>query len=106
MNLTYRHGDVLLIHKGDATSAAAPAKRRSVVLAKGELTGHAHRLSGVGITWKKAHGDIIEVALPNGGELRHEEHKTLVLSRGTYEVRRQNEWIPVGTSSRSVRVRD
>lgn len=66
-----RHGDVLLVPV-DATPPEIAEKRNEVVLAEGELTGHAHRLaseSGV-LVWD----DMVWVVGEDPGYLSHEEH--------------------------------
>ncbi len=101
MSTQIRHGDVLFIRTGDAPAPSETARARQIVVAEGELTGHAHRVHGVGA---RLAGDVL--TLPAGGRITHEEHRELVLVPGMYEVRRQNEWIEVGGSSRSRQVRD
>ncbi len=93
----YRQGDVLLqLVPGvpdEASQAVVPAGR--TVLALGELTGHAHVLAS-------ADGELVEghtaerrfVTLAVGGVLTHEEHATIIVPAGTYEVVRQREYRP------------
>lgn len=97
-----RHGDIML-RPTPAPSALGersnPGER--LVLAEGEATGHAHVLHGLAV----AHTDralpraLIEVLEPS--ELRHEEHHTIAVPPGWYEIIRQRVYTP--TSPRYVR---
>lgn len=93
----YRQGDVLLQRvprvPDEASQAVVPAGR--TVLALGELTGHAHLLTGTD-------GELVEshtaekrfVTLAVEGVLTHEEHAPIAVPAGTYEVVRQREYRP------------
>lgn len=99
----YRQGDVLLVR---VESLNAQAKKDShepsIVLAYGEVTGHAHRLSAPeGIAAYSFNGDTF-VQLTQPGRVTHEEHDPIALSPGTYKVVRQREYTP----ERIVRVSD
>ncbi len=61
------------------------------VLAKGEVTGHAHRLSGGKIfrTNKRMYF-VAEKTVT----LTHEEHTPVTFPKGIYEVRHQREYVP------------
>jgi hypothetical protein len=94
----YRQGDVLLIRVDGLFATKGRKVSREdgrVVLAHGEATGHAHAIEA-------EHADLYEAAdgkrlLEVLGEpvtLDHEEHGTLTLDPGVYEVRRQREYIP------------
>lgn len=100
--MMYRHGDVLLIYRGPATIAAATPGERKIVLALGELTGHAHCVSAPAAVALDEREEILPAAiaraeierirllsLPEGGRLTHEEHARLDLPPGLYEVRIQ-----------------
>jgi hypothetical protein len=96
----YRQGDVLLIAVAAIPGRAVPVPRDQgeVVLAYGEVTGHRHAIA-------EPHAELL--ALPDqeierrflrivGDKalLRHEEHDTITLSPGTYQVVRQREYVP------------
>ena len=96
-----RQGDVL-IRRVAAIPAGAESVARDngrVVLAYGEVTGHAHALasprvalfmdtgSGSGRRFLK-----VEVGAPVA--LSHEEHSTVLIPPGDYEVIRQCEYAP------------
>ena len=89
-----RQGDVALI-RVEALPADAKKVQRggTVVLAHGEVTGHAHTITGRGVALYE---------LPRTGEryltadqllsLAHQEHSTLAVEPGVYRVVRQREW--------------
>ena len=75
----------------------------SVVLARGEVTGHRHRFShDSGVTLFR--DDALAHDIPTGlyighikidhssADLVHEEHGTIRLKKGTYRIRRQREF--------------
>jgi hypothetical protein len=107
----YRQGDVLLIAVAAIPGRAVPVPRDQgeVVLAYGEVTGHRHAIAG-------PHAELL--ALPDqeierrflrivGDKalLRHEEHDTITLPPGTYQVVRQREYVPPSPSRSSRRFR-
>ena len=93
-----RQGDVLLI---PATEIPAHAKRvrrdnGRVVLAYGEATGHAHAILEDGVTLVSVEQAEelrmwLKVETEEPVHLVHEEHETLTVAPGLYEVRRQRE---------------
>lgn len=103
----YRQGDVLVkrTRKQPSTSAKVVNDQGRTILAYGEVTGHAHQVHDVS-TAIVDRDDVPAQQLfeePDGtrllvvrrdAELRHEEHGTIALARGTYEVIRQREYSP------------
>lgn len=73
----------------------ATRRKGSIVLAKGELTGHAHTLE-VGTeeisTVEEFNGDIAAIVLPKPTPLVHQEHATVEIPEGIWLVRRQREF--------------
>lgn len=107
MTFIGRQGDVLVkrTRKQPTAQAKPVVDNGRTILAYGEVTGHAHQVVGVAI----ANGDPVPAQQlfeePDGtrllvvrrdAELRHEEHGTIALSKGTYEVIRQREYEPEG----------
>jgi hypothetical protein len=107
----YRQGDVLLIAVAAIPGRAVPVPRDQgeVVLAYGEVTGHRHAIA-------EPHAELL--ALPDqeierrflrivGDKalLEHEEHDTITLPPGTYQVIRQREYVPPSSSRSSRRFR-
>jgi hypothetical protein len=72
-----------------------------VILAWGEVTGHAHRLApdkvkpfAKGGTWSPTAERFITAL--EGAVLTHEEHATIQLPPGNYRVIQQVEYTPAG----------
>lgn len=97
----YRQGDVMIrqineIPKG--TEEAKPDGNR-IVLAYGEVTGHAHAIAvpqakeftlrDAGIAVRR----FLQV-FEGGAEVKHEEHATIPLPTGFYEIVQQREYSP------------
>ncbi len=96
----YRQGDVLLQRIDEIPDDAQPcAMTGDVILAYGEVTGHAHRLSpetvkpfAKGGVWSADAERFIRAL--DGAELRHEEHGAIALAPGCYRVIQQREYNP------------
>jgi hypothetical protein len=99
MNM-YRQGDVLLIAVDDIDNTA-PQKRDPegrIVLAYGEVTGHAHAIHDKAATLYGTDLEerFLEVLRDSGVTLSHEEHAPIHLPHGAYRVVRQREWTTEG----------
>jgi hypothetical protein len=94
MNEHFRQGDVLLVRVDTLPQGAKKEQiDDSIVLAYGETTGHAHRMSAATATAYAWQGDrLIEVHQPT--DLTHEEHNPIHLIPGVYKVVRQREYTP------------
>ena len=93
----FRQGDVLLIPVEEVPGDTFPVELGSrIVLAEGEQTGHAHALLGEYLELVETEDETryVEIAGPEPAKLVHEEHDTLSLQPGAYEVRRQREFVP------------
>jgi hypothetical protein len=99
----YRQGDVLIVpvegtavprHAVDAPGEARDARGR-LVLALGEVTGHAHAVVGAGRLVRESgpFGPVL-LHLPEGGRVVHEEHAAIPLPKGWFRVIRQREYVP------------
>jgi hypothetical protein len=99
----YRQGDVLLVPVAEvavpASVASLPVQPRDgrgrLVLARGEVTGHAHAVLGPGRLLRE--GDQFAQAwleLTEASRIVHEEHAAIALPRGWYRVVRQREYTP------------
>lgn len=103
----YRHGDLLV----ESTAAIPPNSLplRHLVLAEGELTGHAHRIReseaatlydprgegrGTRSHSRDLSGDLFLDVTGESATLMHEEHGPIELPRGQYRVWRQREYAP------------
>ncbi len=92
----FRQGDVLLQAVAsvpdDAKGTWASSQR--LILALGELTGHAHVLATAReILETESRGERF-VTLSGEGVLTHEEHATIAVPAGSYQVIRQREYRP------------
>lgn len=91
--MLYRHGDVLLIRRENAAPEETAADEREIVVAEGEVTGHAHRVRGRGAALRDLSSDtregVLRLNLPQGGVIAHEEHGPITLPPGVYEIRHQ-----------------
>ncbi|MBL1078638.1 hypothetical protein JK358_29970 [Nocardia sp. 2] len=96
----FRQGDVLIVPVAEASVPAyaqdAPGLQRDsrgrMVLALGEVTGHAHALSAPGRLVRTSGQTLLH--LPEGGRLVHEEHAAIALPQGWYRIVRQREYTP------------
>lgn len=99
---TYRQGDVLIEAIGRLPRDLKPLARDNgrVVLAYGEITGHAHAIADVqaeGLAHERVtEVEFLRVLAEAGVELRHEEHATITLPKGDYRIKRQREYTPFG----------
>lgn len=95
----FRQGDVLIVPVDSIPESAKPVKRDNgrVVLAYGEVTGHAHALRERRVQLLSENGsrDIcyLRVSCPEAF-LRHEEHREIRLPAGNYKIVRQREYTP------------
>ncbi|RZJ87807.1 MAG: hypothetical protein EOO60_11810 [Hymenobacter sp.] len=89
----YRHGDVLLAAVPALPAAAQPAP--GLVLAHGELTGHAHRIREAGAAQLFTQGALTYLQVTAAkATLVHEEHRPIELPTGVYRVWQQREYTP------------
>ncbi|SRR5581483_6102020 len=97
--MQYRHGDLLLLQVDPPERADLVERGPAVVLARGEATGHAHVLTAaepeaeVQILKVPGLEDLV-IDLKTGAVLSHEEHATLHIPAGYYQLRRQREYAP------------
>ncbi|MCG3041435.1 hypothetical protein ACLIYM_10960 [Streptomyces fenghuangensis] len=99
----YRQGDVLIVPVDEEAVPDSATEqpglprdaRGRMVLALGEVTGHAHAVVGPGRLVREAgpYGPLL-LHLPDGGRVVHEEHAAIPLPRGWYRVVRQREYVP------------
>lgn len=89
----YRHGDVLVSQIDTIPKRAV--KRPHLVLAEGEMTGHAHRIAQIGSAELFQLGpEMFLRVLAPAATLVHDEHGPISLPRGAYRVWRQREYSP------------
>lgn len=114
----FRQGDVLIVMVSALAAGVTKRPRESgrVVLAHGEVTGHAHAIERRDVVHydapnaEKAAEQLLADAgfkfevsaenapsfleIPTGAEVVHEEHGTVVLPAGNAVVLRQREYAP------------
>lgn len=92
MKRQYRQGDVFVIESAIPSTAEKQPQTARIILEQGTATGHSH---GINRTEQAdLFVDGIHKYLDVRGEapVTHEEHSTINLPEGTYEVRRQITW--------------
>lgn len=102
MRQLYRQGDVLIVavepdEVPECTKMVRRSKSGRIILAHGEVTGHAHAIAE-----PKEHAHLREAedgarflkVLAPSVALRHDEHETIDLPAGDYRITRQREYTP------------
>ncbi|HEX8188848.1 MAG TPA: hypothetical protein VF586_10885 [Pyrinomonadaceae bacterium] len=79
----YQQGDVTIKPVASIPEGATPTGTR--VLREGEATGHAHRATGEGVQLF-IQGGALYMRVPSGTEVVHEEHRTITVPPGLYEI--------------------
>jgi hypothetical protein len=94
--MQFRQGDVLLVQVTAIPRTATQRRGKGrIVLAYGEVTGHAHAIADVEhVTAYEVNKAIAYLDVQMEAHLRHEEHAEIALPPGKYEVRRQREYTP------------
>lgn len=93
----YRQGDVLLIPISNIKDVLQEVDRDNgrIILAYGEVTGHAHAIkSGQATLYKAAANDNRYLRVVEQVVLSHEEHDPIPLPPGDYKVLIQREYTP------------
>lgn len=82
MNI-YRHGDLLIkqVAKREVTK-----KMDNLKLALGEATGHHHTLQANNIFFDGIDGAVNYFEIDEPTNLSHQEHNTLQIDKGCYEI--------------------
>ena len=96
-NLIRRQGDVLVKRIAGPLPEGAtevPRENGRVVLAHGEATGHAHAIRERATMFRDDAMGRMLLDIPAGAPapLEHDEHSTIPLPAGLYEVVRQVQW--------------
>lgn len=94
--LMLRQGDVLIVRIDEMPSGTAelPRTKRGLVLAEGEVTGHAHRIPSRSATLYRTEMDQRYMRVTAPVQLKHEEHKTVTIPPGDYHVSIHAEYQP------------
>ena len=96
MNI-YRQGDVLVRQVEAIPVSATTVKRDNgrIILAYGEVTGHAHAIleeAAELVRTTDTNQRFLRIMAASGAALKHEEHATITLPPGIYEVIQQREY--------------
>lgn len=97
MQKMYRQGDVLIVRVDSCPAEATPIKREmneDVILAHGEVTGHAHRICSRHATMYRTESDARYMRVTAPVALTHEEHTTIDIPAGNYRVTIHTEYVP------------
>ena len=92
----YRHGDVFLATAVIPADANLQGRDGDVVLAYGEVTGHAHRIRDRHVTTFERTGHRYMRVEGSPASLTHEEHGLITVAPGDYEIVIQREYRPEG----------
>jgi hypothetical protein len=92
MEMHIRQGDLLFVRSEIPVEATEIADG---VLARGEATGHTHRVRP-GTTVALLAAGMAYVRALSEAYVDHEEHTTVILPPGDWAVRRQREYRPDG----------
>jgi hypothetical protein len=90
--MQHRQGDVLFTKIAELPEETL-VQRTGHIIVEGEATGHAHRLT-VGVILEGRTGIYLKTDQPT--EVVHEEHHTIQLEPGYWQVLRQREYHPEG----------
>jgi len=91
----YRQGDVLLERVKNIPDTAKPVTTDGkIILAHGEVTGHAHTIDSPDSLLMEDSGVTYLDVRQAMAALVHQEHATVDLPVGTYRVTRQREYSP------------
>lgn len=90
MNNIYRHGD-LFFRPVKNIEGVEVEHRGSFVLAEGETTGHKHVITAERMEIVQAPNGRCYLELGSEARVSHEEHKTIVIPPGKYEVGHEQE---------------
>lgn len=95
----YRQGDVLIIPVKSIPKAVEAVEREQgrIVLAHGEVTGHAHAIKDKHAALfrdPKLAAIFMHVSGDEAVALEHDEHSTIAIPPGNYQIVRQVEYHP------------
>jgi len=98
----YRQGDVSILVLDKLPKRAKQVKGEPI-LARGEVTGHTHRMVEGKVRLYQMAGLLYLRVLTETAKLYHEEHQEIVLPQGDYQVNRQREYDWFATAGRRIR---
>ena len=95
----FQQGDVIIKPVKAVPTDAQPLGTR--VLREGEATGHAHVATGEGVQLF-IRGEALYMRVPAGTEVVHEEHATITVPPGVYEISAVREYDHFAEEARPV----
>lgn len=98
-----QQGDVYIESCNDIPKDAKKVQKskRGFVLAEGEATGHAHVIEDNIEMYEK--DGILYIKTDHATEIKHEEHKAIILNSGIYEIGKIKEYDAFEMETRNVR---
>lgn len=98
----FRQGDVLVIPIKSVPTTAQRSSEARVILAYGEVTGHAHEVITAdpavalpaALLMTDPTTNEVYLLVEGPCQLTHQEHGTIALAPGAYKVVRQREYSP------------
>jgi len=92
-NLGIRHGDIPLYPINELPNGLKEMENKgSYILAEGETTGHKHVIVSEGLQVFYSADGRLYLKVKNQGNITHQEHKTLTVLPGIYEVGKEIEY--------------
>ncbi len=95
----YRQGDVSIMAVKELPNKVKRVQGEPI-LARGEVTGHAHRMIEGKVRLYQLAGLLYLKVLSEFAKLYHEEHEDMILPRGDYQIRQQREFELFATGKR------
>jgi hypothetical protein len=89
-DMLYQQGDVLIEAVSEIPEGGKEIRNR-ITLAEGEVTGHAHVMTGNGLVGVVVGGEIY-LTVKEPSKVVHEEHEAIVVQPGIYRVRKVREF--------------
>lgn len=89
-----RQGDILFVKLNEQIDLSGAQLRPDGVIARGEVTGHAHRVDtskAQVLTLERSEYKFDILKVLENAPVWHEEHQTVQLEPGLYWIRRQRE---------------
>lgn len=91
----YRQGDVLIQESESLPENSTKQKSGRVILAHGEVTGHAHEIErDAADAWKDGE-ETVAVEVKSQASVTHQEHGEIPLRKKIHSIDRQREYSPL-----------
>ena len=95
----YRHGELII----KQVTQVKGKRLNHLILAEGEATGHKHEITTGEAELYEQEGMLFLSVKSNEAELTHQDHDTLVLPKGDYQITTQREYVVGEDKYRQVR---